>query len=106
MKFKKNTLGGVNYNSISVAKTFIAGSTQGQTVCVTIQTIDDMVVTSSLIFYVNLYSNTSGVIIGDRVQGASLLQVTINNINGRLYIVFILTIRVMGWNACYIRSNK
>lgn len=53
-----------------------------QNVCVTIQTIDDMIVAPSKTFTVNLYPSDSLVAVGDRAFGTSVV-VTIINIDSK-----------------------
>ena len=78
-----HSLGGINYISKVIDQAFAAGSTTSQTNCITIQTIDDMIVAGTKTFTVNMYSNTPGVIIGDRAQGTSVV-VNVINIDGKL----------------------
>ena len=66
-----------------IDQSFAAGSTTSQTNCITIQTIDDMIVAGTKTFTVTMYSNTPGVIIGDRAQG-TIVVVNVNNIDGKL----------------------
>ena len=61
---------------------FAVGSTTMQSVCITIQTIRDLIITPSKTFTVNLYPSDSLASIGDRAYGTSVV-VTIINIDSK-----------------------
>lgn len=56
---------------ISEERVFTVGSVEGQSVCVTVTTIDDTVVEDTETFQITLTTNSPNVTIGDRAGGVT-----------------------------------
>ena len=63
--------GPTDYSAVSEVRVFTAGSVEGQSLCVTVTTVDDSVVEGIETFVITLSTNSSNVTIGDRAGGVA-----------------------------------
>eukprot|EP00731_Ephydatia_muelleri_P002078 Em0001g2078a len=64
-------LGPKDYGAVSEVRVFTEGSVEGQSLCVTVTTVDDSIVEGTETFQITLSANSPNVTIGDRAGGVT-----------------------------------
>ena len=70
-----------DYGAVSEVRVFTEGSVEGQSLCVTVTTVDDSVVEGTETFQITLSANSPNVTIGDRAGGVAF-TVNVNDNDG------------------------